>query len=77
MGFVSLVALIIEHTNYHTSERFGFAVQDHRQIWAPVAIYAIILILDVFIFLFFLAGIDTGMTFFEENPKISKHLVIT
>ena len=77
MGFVSLIALIIEHTNYHTTGRFGFAVQDQRQIWLPVAIYAIILILDVFIFLFFLAGIDTGMTFFEENPKISKHLVIT
>ena len=47
----------------------------HEQIWAPEVIFIGTVCLDVFIFIFFLAGIDTSVDFFEENPNVIKHLV--
>ena len=49
--------------------------KDAHQLWAPMLAFGITLILDVFILLFFVFGIDTGVDFFEENPKIIKDLV--
>ena len=47
----------------------------HDQIWAPEIVFIGTVCLDVFIFIFFLAGIDTSVDFFEENPNVAKHLV--
>ena len=46
-----------------------------HQIWAPEIVFIGTVCLDVFIFIFFLAGIDTSVDFFEENPNVVKHLV--
>ena len=46
-----------------------------HQIWAPEVVFIGTVCLDVFIFIFFLAGIDTSVDFFEENPNVIKHLV--
>ena len=51
-------------------------LQGHRQMWAPEVTFIITICLDAFIFIFFLAGIDKSVEFFENNPDIGKHLVI-
>ena len=48
---------------------------DPSQVWAPTAVFSLTLILDVFVFIFFLVGIDKGLGFFEEHPKIVKVVV--
>ena len=48
---------------------------DPTQMWAPTAVFSLTLILNVFIFIFFLVGIDKGLGFFEEHPKIVKRVV--
>ena len=48
---------------------------DPTQTWAPTAVFSLTLILDVFIFIFFLVGIDKGLGFFDEHPKIVKRVV--
>ena len=57
------------------SNWFMQQVASHNQIWAPEIVFIGTVCLDVFIFIFFLAGIDTSVDFFEENPNVVKHLV--
>ena len=51
-------------------------LEGKNQIWAPQAVFCFTIVMDVFIFIFFLAGIDTSVQFFEENPNTIKHIVI-
>lgn len=70
-AFVALM-IFIGANNSKVHEVLGG--KDAHQLWAPMLAFGITLILDVFILLFFVFGIDTGVDFFEENPKIIKDL---
>ena len=71
------MALIVSLISKNTSSVGSFSVSamDPYGLWLLVLVFALTLIADTTLFLFFLLNINSGMEFFNKRPFIGKHVV--